>query len=710
MKLRNFILINSLVIALGISTLFAGFFYYLHTVQKGDVFQNAMKNKGASLEAKYSHLKNKIEKISVWARYFSKDYSVERISINNATPLSFTALEEKAAQMMELSPEVLQFQILGLGGAELFRVDRQNQKIERASSNDLQDHSTWDSFQALKSQSDPKVYVSNFDLKRKEGVIEQPYLPVLQITAPVLIEDNKKAFVMMNVDATAILEDFESDSSESANQSFIINQSGGWMFGHKDFNWSHLFPETEAESFAKYYPITFASMRAGQTGIVSNIEGEFLVRPATLGENTIYFVFHPNLHELLAGQRNLAIQYSLIVAGVFLITFLFSLMVFKLKRNSLLQTFHLKENQSFLKDAEAQAKVGYWNFNFQTQRTYISPQLKGVFGVKEDDRATLEKCLKHFLPESEERIRSAFAKLKSEMKPFDLSERLKTHAGEPLWIRITGNVHEVRQGQVYAAMGLFQDVTQLKENEEATRVTEQSRLENENQIALEEMVKAIYQELNSPISELHSEIAKLESTPNQNSSSIDAVKGALKKLNSINTSLKKLSQDTDSPNYENCSLKQISQEAFNLNSSLLKKSKIEIRNCLKAQDSAPCNSEQILQIFSNLIRNSAQALAAKENAWVEVKAERKHNSLYVYFTDSGSGINEGLQDKIFQSLMNPHQANKVTAHGLHTCKTIMENHGGKLTLDTNNKHTCFVLEFNLKASENNVIELTRNAA
>ena len=91
---------------------------------------------------------------------------------------------------------------------------------------------------------------------------------------------------------------------------------------------------------------------------------------------------------------------------------------------------------------------------------------------------------------------------------------------------------------------------------------------------------------------------------------------------------------------------------------------------------------QIQQVVMNLIRNAVEAISASgtEARTIRVEARRNgENDLRIAVIDSGPGIPEGLQARLFE----PFLTTKATGMGigLLICKTIIEGHGGRLTVE-----------------------------
>ena len=92
-----------------------------------------------------------------------------------------------------------------------------------------------------------------------------------------------------------------------------------------------------------------------------------------------------------------------------------------------------------------------------------------------------------------------------------------------------------------------------------------------------------------------------------------------------------------------------------------------------------CDPIKLDAVFINLVVNSIQAL--HEGGTIEIKISEKDNLAILEFIDSGEGINQEDLDKVFEPLFTTKQ--KGTGLGLASCKNIIEQHNGEITVKNN---------------------------
>jgi signal transduction histidine kinase len=85
-------------------------------------------------------------------------------------------------------------------------------------------------------------------------------------------------------------------------------------------------------------------------------------------------------------------------------------------------------------------------------------------------------------------------------------------------------------------------------------------------------------------------------------------------------------------------------------------------------------------VFSNLIRNSIEAIGDNIGS-IEIKIHDGDKQVTTYIVDSGTGIMEDDINVVFEPLFTTKQTG--TGLGLVSCKNIIEQHGGKITVKNN---------------------------
>ena len=92
-----------------------------------------------------------------------------------------------------------------------------------------------------------------------------------------------------------------------------------------------------------------------------------------------------------------------------------------------------------------------------------------------------------------------------------------------------------------------------------------------------------------------------------------------------------------------------------------------------------CDSIKLDAVFINLIVNAIQAIP--QGGTIEIQIKSDNDDIVIDFIDSGTGIPNEFMDKIFEPLFTTKQ--KGTGLGLASCKNIIEQHNGKISVKNN---------------------------
>lgn len=101
------------------------------------------------------------------------------------------------------------------------------------------------------------------------------------------------------------------------------------------------------------------------------------------------------------------------------------------------------------------------------------------------------------------------------------------------------------------------------------------------------------------------------------------------------------------------------------------------------------NETQLSQLLINLIINAFHALS-DEGGTVTVGTEAKDGEIIITISDDGPGIPENIRESIFEPFFTTKEAGAGTGLGLAIVRQAAEDHGGRVTLDSEmGKGSCF---------------------
>jgi PAS domain S-box-containing protein len=116
--------------------------------------------------------------------------------------------------------------------------------------------------------------------------------------------------------------------------------------------------------------------------------------------------------------------------------------------------------------------------------------------------------------------------------------------------------------------------------------------------------------------------------------------------------------------------------------------RIQILNHVHEEAKITVDTDKIIRIFVNLIKNAIEAMP--DQGTLEISSCQKKDCVEIVFADTGKGIPEETLPKIFTPLFTTKA--QGMGFGLAICKRITDAHGGTITVKTVlNKGTTFVI-------------------
>jgi len=135
-------------------------------------------------------------------------------------------------------------------------------------------------------------------------------------------------------------------------------------------------------------------------------------------------------------------------------------------------------------------------------------------------------------------------------------------------------------------------------------------------------------------------------------------------------------------------IEDLMKNIYSDNESLMKDKNIKFTNLCTSNEIIISDYTQILQIFSNLIRNSVDFVT--DNPEIEISAENKSDEILFYVKDNGIGMDnehlEHLFKKFYQIDTSVRRKHGGTGLGLSICKGLVEGLGGKIWVESKLHH------------------------
>lgn len=253
-----------------------------------------------------------------------------------------------------------------------------------------------------------------------------------------------------------------------------------------------------------------------------------------------------------------------------------------------------------------------------------------------------------------------------------------------IYFTSTSPIRKSRSNEIIGAVAIVQDITELE-----TLRMELNHIERLSLVG--QMAAGITHEIRNPMAVVRGflQLMREKSPPNLDHY-YRIVMEELDRANSIISDFLSLAQNRPVES-EQCNLHEILKELTPLlwADANLRGQMIEV----KLGDPVPfllLNAKEIKQLILNLARNGMEAMGEKGQLTLETRLAE--SGVEVLVTDTGPGIPSGQKEKLFEPFYTTKA--KGTGLGLALCLSIVERHGGKISVDSEEgKGTTFTVLF-----------------
>ena len=209
-----------------------------------------------------------------------------------------------------------------------------------------------------------------------------------------------------------------------------------------------------------------------------------------------------------------------------------------------------------------------------------------------------------------------------------------------------------------------------------------AHLEAQDRLASLGLLSAsVAHEMNTPLTVLQGSVERLlETTQDPNTRSrLERMARVVQRLRTISEGLLDFTR-VRTDQFGPVPMRALLQEAWTLVSIDEKASSITFRNEIAVDAAALGNSDRLIQVFVNLLRNALEAISSGGNITVRCRrAERDGKGLLVITVDDdGPGIPADVLPDIFDAFVSSRLDSRGTGLGLYVAAGIVGQHGGEI--------------------------------
>ncbi|NQV57694.1 MAG: response regulator [Rhodospirillales bacterium] len=351
----------------------------------------------------------------------------------------------------------------------------------------------------------------------------------------------------------------------------------------------------------------------------------------------------------------------------------------------------LLESENRLKNSQAFANIGTWDWEIQTGALYWSDRIAPLFGY---EAGTLETTYDNFVtaihPDDRKMVTDAVADCVENGAEYDIEHRTVWPDGTVRWLSEKGDVTRDEDGSAQHMLGVVQDITQRHEFEiEIHQAREEADRANQ---AKSEFLSSMSHELRTPMNAILGFGQMLEYNPKEplTQAQKDCVtrilSGGQHLLNLINEILDLAQIEAGKVNLslEEVDLGGIFEECLDLTRPIADKRDISVDSAAINDAIVIADHIRLKQVFLNLIGNAVKYNVTGGKVTVSVEPQGS-NELRICVADTGPGIPAEKQGELFQPFSRlGAEATEVegTGIGLTITKQLVELMNGEIGFDS----------------------------
>lgn len=343
---------------------------------------------------------------------------------------------------------------------------------------------------------------------------------------------------------------------------------------------------------------------------------------------------------------------------------------------------------------------GVWDWNLKSGHLHWDDSMYEIFDIEKSkftsDYDAFEKSL---IPEDAERVQRELREHFVQRKQEYLSHFfIKNKRNEIRNIAVGAKCFYDSQGNIEKLIGLNWDVTKEKTLERQNQNQRELLFAQEKMASLGEMVGSLAHEINNPLTVVigrAEQLSKIISTEpikkELGQKYLDSIIATSERISKIISSLGNFSRDSERDPLTEVSFSKIFSDTLTLCHDKMKKQSIQIIEEGMGESLVQCRPTQISQVLINLFINSMDAISGLNEKWIKVELDSVTDPRFFVLsvTDSGPGISLEIRHRIMEPFFTTKPLGRGTGLGLSISKGLVEQHGGKLELDTSSPNTKF---------------------
>lgn len=248
---------------------------------------------------------------------------------------------------------------------------------------------------------------------------------------------------------------------------------------------------------------------------------------------------------------------------------------------------------------------------------------------------------------------------------------------------------------------VYEDITPKKRAAEKLEAARVAAFHSSQLAVLGEMSAGIAHEINNPLTIISGKaklikLAAGQPTPDlrQIGEQAEVILETVQRIGKVIDGLRAASRRGDGDPRQPTAVETLFERSLTLCNERLRSQNVRIETeVMNGANQVLCRETEILQVLINLITNACDAQSGSPAPWIRLRSSQTQaGHVQISVSDGGAGVPESLRQRVFEPFFTTKPVGQGTGLGLAVCQNILSKHEGKLWIDPQAPHTCFVME------------------
>jgi two-component system NtrC family sensor kinase len=249
------------------------------------------------------------------------------------------------------------------------------------------------------------------------------------------------------------------------------------------------------------------------------------------------------------------------------------------------------------------------------------------------------------------------------------------------------------KGEEIASVGIFKDLRERLRMERELRETQEALLQSEKLAAMGRLTSQIAHELNNPLYGIMNTLELLKTEipiENKRRRILELSLSETQRLSEMLRNMLSFSKPEEEARKE-INVNELLEGILLVMEKQMMEASIHVETWFDEDlPEVKASTNQMRQVLLNLLKNAKEAMP--KGGTLTVRTEGLENKVFIHIQDTGVGIPQEIQSKIFEAFFTTKQKVKGVGLGLSVCYGIVKAHGGEIRVDSEEgKGTTFTI-------------------